>query len=194
VYEGLRNRQQWARTVRAAAGMRAHCEAVLTEARTHVARVLAAEPQLTAAKRWPPGMRKAMQKAVALQQQAVGPCESAELFLAFQGKQPGFFPHVAGLGRFFATAADALADRPSVPSLALVKRLKSELAQWDELQQCRAESKIRTVLGVIVHAPIWYLPDEPVPAFHGTAADAWVWLTGWPGAKKPATVAKRGAS
>ena len=182
--DGLYKRHKWVQTVRAAAGMREYCENVLVKARALIPQVLALEPEVRGVKRWAPGMRKAMQRKIAYQYDAVRPCESAEVFFGLQAREPGYFPHLSGLGKFFSTAADAFAEKRRAPAADVVKLLKDELRRWDRLQACSVESKTRSVLGVVVRPPTWYVDVSQEPAFHGTAADAWMWLAHEP---KPKT-------
>ncbi len=176
--DGLLRRQKWVRTVRAAAAMQDHCQAVLSRAQAGVREAIAP----SRIERRPPA-RKALRAKLQRLADEVRPCESAELFLKLAGKDQTF-PHVVGLYKFFAGAARLLADghalRPDER-----QGLSALRAAWQNPVPSRPETRTRSVLGVIVRGPTWYVQTDAQLAFHGSTAEAWQWLSGVRAAARP---------
>ena len=169
--DGLLKRQKWVRTVRAAAAMREHCEAVLSRAQAGIPEIVAPSRAQRRSR-----ARKALRAKLERLADDVRPCESAELFLKLAGKDETF-PHVAGLHQFFAGAARVLADGHALrPDEA--EGLNALLLAWQHPVPSQPKTPLRSVLGVIVRGPTWYVETDAKRVFRGSTAQAWRWLSG----------------
>jgi len=168
--EGLQKRQKWVRLVRAAAAMNVHCGAVRERAQAAIAEVRQA-----GARRRSRAARNALRTRLTRLAGDVRPCESAELFLKLAGKDDAF-PHVAGLYRYFTDAARLLADARA-PRAEEARNLDQLLVAWLQPVSTDIETPLRSVLGVVVRGPTWYVETDAKLIFRGSTAEAWEWLS-----------------
>ncbi len=159
--EGLQKREKWVHLVRAAAAMNTHCNAVLERARAGI-------EEFEKLKRPSRAARSALRTKLAKLADDVRPCESAELFLKLAGKERTF-PHVAGLSRYLARGAKSLTDAQAPRDLGELR------VAWRQPSSSQPET--RSVLGVVVRGPTWYVETDPKLVFRGSTAQAWEWLS-----------------